>query len=141
MDVDDFFERLIAALDRSAMPYMVTGSYASSAHGTPRATNDIDIVIAPTADQLRALLRELPDDRYYADEVDAFEALETRSQFNERAKLASELLSSLEDRDGDVKAAWAAEIVRRAADAEADPDDEEDWRTAVDDIRREVLSR
>jgi putative addiction module component (TIGR02574 family) len=60
---------------------------------------------------------------------------------SERAKLASELLSSLEDRDGDVKAAWAAEIVRRAADAEADPDDEEDWRTALDDIRREVLSR
>jgi hypothetical protein len=30
---------------------------------------------------------------------------------------------------------------RRAADAEADPDDEEDWRTALDDIRREVLSR
>jgi putative addiction module component (TIGR02574 family) len=60
---------------------------------------------------------------------------------NERAKIAAELLSSLEDRDEDVKAAWAAEIVRRAADAEADPDDEEDWRAALDDIRREVLSR
>ena len=82
MSVDDFFERLIAALDRSGVPYMVTGSYASSAHGTPRATNDIDIIIAPTPDQLRALLEEFPDDRYYADEIDAFEALETRSQFN-----------------------------------------------------------
>ena len=59
----------------------------------------------------------------------------------ERAKIAAELLSSLEDRDEDVKAAWAAEIARRAADAEANPDDEEDWRTALDDIRREVLSR
>jgi len=60
---------------------------------------------------------------------------------SERAKLAGELLSSLEDRDEDVKAAWAAEIARRASDAEADPDDEEDWRAALDDIRREVLSR
>jgi putative addiction module component (TIGR02574 family) len=60
---------------------------------------------------------------------------------SERAKIAAELLSSLEDRDEDVKAAWAAEIVRRAADAEADPDDEEDWREALNDIRREVLSR
>jgi putative addiction module component (TIGR02574 family) len=60
---------------------------------------------------------------------------------NERAKIAAELLSSLDDQDEDVKAAWAAEIVRRAADAEADPDDEEDWRTALDDVRREVLSR
>ena len=60
---------------------------------------------------------------------------------NERAKIAAELLSSLDTQDGDVKAAWAAEIMRRAADADSDPDDEEDWRTALDDIRREVLSR
>jgi putative addiction module component (TIGR02574 family) len=60
---------------------------------------------------------------------------------NERAKIAAELLSSLDEQDEDVKAAWAAEIIRRAADAEADPDDEEDWRTALDDVRREVLSR
>jgi putative addiction module component (TIGR02574 family) len=60
---------------------------------------------------------------------------------NERARIVSELLSSLDDKDDDVKAAWAAEIARRAADAEADPDDEEDWCTALDDVRREVLSR
>ena len=60
---------------------------------------------------------------------------------SERAKIAAELLSSLDEQDADVKAAWAAEIARRAVDAEADPDDEEDWRTALDDVRREVLSR
>jgi putative addiction module component (TIGR02574 family) len=60
---------------------------------------------------------------------------------SERAKIAAELLSSLDDQDVDVKAAWAAEIARRAADAEQDPDDEEDWRTALDEVRREVLSR
>ena len=60
---------------------------------------------------------------------------------SERAKIAAELLSSLDDQDDDAKAAWAAEIARRAADAGTDPDDEEDWRTALDDIRREVLTR
>lgn len=60
---------------------------------------------------------------------------------NERARLAAELLSSLDDQDDDVKIAWAAEIQKRAADADADPDDEEDWRTALEDVRREVLSR
>jgi putative addiction module component (TIGR02574 family) len=60
---------------------------------------------------------------------------------NERARIANELLSSLDEQDDDVKAAWAAEIVRRAADAESDPEDEEDWRTALDDIRQDVLSR
>ena len=59
----------------------------------------------------------------------------------ERAKIAAELLSSLDQQDDDVKAAWATEIVRRAADADTDPDDEEDWRTALEDVRREVLSR
>ena len=60
---------------------------------------------------------------------------------NERAKIAAELLSSLDERDEDVKTAWAAEIARRVADAEANPDDEEDWRVALDDIRRDVLAR
>ena len=60
---------------------------------------------------------------------------------NDRARIAAELLSSLDEQDQDVKSAWAAEIARRAADAEADPDDEENWRVALDDIRREVLSR
>lgn len=82
MTVDDFFDRLILALDRAEIPYMVTGSYASAAYGTPRATNDIDIVIAPTDAQLWELIREFPPDRYYADEDDAFDALASRSQFN-----------------------------------------------------------
>lgn len=73
----------------------------------------------------------------------ADEVLEKALQLapNERAKIAAELLSSLDEEEQDVKAAWAAEIARRAADAEADPDDEEDWRAALDEIRREVLSR
>jgi hypothetical protein len=46
----------------------------------------------------------------------------------ERAKIAAELLSSLDEQNEDVKATWAVKIVRRAADAASDPGDEEDWR-------------
>ncbi len=53
---------------------------------------------------------------------------------------AAEPFSSLNEQDDAVKAAWAAEIARRASDADVDSDDEEDWRTALDDVRREVLS-
>jgi putative addiction module component (TIGR02574 family) len=67
------------------------------------------------------------------------EALQLSAE--ERARVAAELLASLDDKEDDVRAAWAAEITRRAADAEADPEDEEDWRSALTDIRREVLSR
>src|SRR4051812_19475295 len=61
---------------------MLTGSVASSAHGLPRSTRDLDIVIAPTSAQLKALMQEFPVDRYYADEQQAFQALANRSQFN-----------------------------------------------------------
>lgn len=60
---------------------------------------------------------------------------------NDRARIAAELLSSLDKQDQDVKTAWAAEIERRIADAEADPDNEDDWRTALNAIRQDVLSR
>jgi putative addiction module component (TIGR02574 family) len=60
---------------------------------------------------------------------------------NERARLAAELLASLDVEEENVRAAWAAEIERRAADARESPDDHEDWRAALAEIRSEVLSR
>jgi len=49
-------------------------------------------------------------------------------------------LSSLDKQNDDVRTAWAKEISRRAGEVETD-EDEEDWRSALNDIRREVLSR
>lgn len=40
---EDFLGRLVTAFDRIQIPYMVTGSFASSAHGRVRATEDIDV--------------------------------------------------------------------------------------------------
>lgn len=59
---------------------------------------------------------------------------------SERAELAEQLLASLDDIEVDVETAWAAEIDRRAAEARQNPDDDEDWRTALAEIQREVLS-
>lgn len=82
MSIAAVLERLRAALDMAGIPYMVTGSFASSAHGVPRATNDIDIVIAPTRQQLTALLEQMPESEYYANHEEAEEALRHRSIFN-----------------------------------------------------------
>jgi hypothetical protein len=79
---EDLLSRLSAALDRARVPYMLTGSVASSAHGAPRSTRDVDVVIAPTREQLIALLREFPSSYYYADEQQALQAFANRSQFN-----------------------------------------------------------
>ena len=61
---------------------MLTWSVASSAHGLPRSTRDLDIVIAPTHAQLFALLREFPSSAYCADEKQAAQAVDHRSQFD-----------------------------------------------------------
>lgn len=76
------FEKLRAALEAAGIPYFVNGSFASSAHGIPRATNDIDIVIAPTREQLHALLDQFPASEYATDRDDAFDAFTRRSMFN-----------------------------------------------------------
>lgn len=82
MTAGAFLGHLATALDEAGIPYMVTGSFASSAHGAVRGTQDIDLVIAPTAEQLRVLIAQFPEDRYYADELDAVDALQHGTQFN-----------------------------------------------------------
>lgn len=82
MTVKTVFENLRAALELAGIPYFVTGSFASSAHGIPRSTNDIDIVIAPSSEQLRILISQFPESDFAADAEDAFDALRRRSQFN-----------------------------------------------------------
>jgi hypothetical protein len=80
--LEALLSRLVPALDRAQVPYMLTGSVASSAHGAPRSTRDLDIVIAPTEAQLVALLREFPQDLYYADHAQALQAFARKTQFN-----------------------------------------------------------
>lgn len=82
MTTHDIFRRVTTALDAAGIPYMLTGSFASSFHGSPRSTQDIDIVIAPTADQLRGMAKRFPEPEYYLDVGAALEALATQSQFN-----------------------------------------------------------
>lgn len=60
----DFLERLIQELDRQQIPYMLSGSIASSLHGRPRATRDVDMVIAPTEEQLLSFAEALAQTHY-----------------------------------------------------------------------------
>lgn len=82
MGVEDVFEKLRDALDALNIPYFVTGSFASSAHGVPRSTNDIDIVIAPTRQQMEQLLDAFPESEFAAFKEDALDAFDRNSLFN-----------------------------------------------------------
>jgi hypothetical protein len=82
VSVEAVFRKIVSELDATSIPYMVTGSFASSIHGEPRASKDIDIVVAPTRDQLLDFVRRFPADQYYADEQDAIDSLARGDMFN-----------------------------------------------------------
>jgi len=82
MNADDFLRRLVAALNEADTRFMVTGSFASSFHGVPRTTQDIDIVVELTSAKLDALLKQLPEAEYYVSSDAARDAVLRKGQFN-----------------------------------------------------------
>jgi hypothetical protein len=79
MSLFDLLREVVTALDGAGVPHMLAGSSASTYHGEPRSTQDVDVVIDPSEEALRSFLAAL-DDRLYVD--DAVAALERRDQFN-----------------------------------------------------------
>lgn len=59
----------------------------------------------------------------------------------ERAKMAADLIASLDEtKEEGVEKAWAEEIQRRAAAARAGQVKVEDWRTVLEQIEQDVLN-
>jgi len=73
---------IVAALEAARIPHMVVGSFASTAHGEPRTTRDLDLVIDPSLDQLNRVIGALDPERFYVDPDVARDALRRRSMFN-----------------------------------------------------------
>jgi hypothetical protein len=78
---------------------MVVGSFASSFHGVPRSSQDLDLVIDPQPESLRRFLADLPPADFYADADAAVDALHRRGQFNVI----------------DMETAWKADLIVRKA--------------------------
>jgi hypothetical protein len=74
--------KITTALDHAGVAYMLTGSFASAYHGSPRSTQDIDLVISSTPEQLRASVGSLPQSEYYVDLDAALAAHKQESIFN-----------------------------------------------------------
>ena len=73
---------VVERLEALGIPYMVTGSVASSHHGRPRTTHDTDIVVDPTPEALVRLVSDLAGAGFYVDAETARDALRRRRQFN-----------------------------------------------------------
>ena len=85
MSQSELLKRVVAHLERAGIEHMLTGSVVSSLQGEPRATHDIDVVIAVrgTSEQLAAALKAaFPEPDYFLDEEAARAAITVRSMFN-----------------------------------------------------------
>jgi hypothetical protein len=98
-DAGDFLARLTAKLAAAGIPHMVVGSFASSFHGVPRSSQDLDLVIDPDEVSLQRFLATLSAQEYYADADAALDALRRRGQFN----------------IVDMATAWKADLIVRKA--------------------------
>ena len=82
MSQPELLRRVAAVLERLDIPYMVTGSAASSLWGEPRATHDIDLVVTLEEDAAPRLAGAFPADRYYLDAEPIREAVRLEGMFN-----------------------------------------------------------
>ncbi|HUF12142.1 MAG TPA: hypothetical protein VMN78_03505 [Longimicrobiales bacterium] len=77
---------LLAAVARALrgadIPFMLTGSLAAAYYGTPRATQDIDLVVETSGERLDRLVDALSDAGFYVSRDAAQGALAGGGQFN-----------------------------------------------------------
>ncbi len=67
----DLTKKVLAALESESVQYVVFGAVALNLHGLPRATEDLDIFVAPDRDnieRLKAALRSV----FHDSSIDVF---------------------------------------------------------------------
>ena len=77
----DLIRNVSQALDGNGAQYAITGSVASSLHGEPVVSTDVDYIVDMNAEQARRVCRALQD-RYYATEDGFLEAVQRTGMAN-----------------------------------------------------------
>lgn len=81
MSLADAFDPLRSALQQAGVRYAIGGSWASTAFGEARLTNDVDILADFNEQNLIEFIRHLPT-IFYADEQDALSSVRAGRPFN-----------------------------------------------------------
>jgi hypothetical protein len=124
-------EPLVRVFDDLGIGYSVVGSVASSAHGVPRTTLDVDLVADLPERLVQPLVAAITAD-YYVDEDAAIDAVRRRSMFNaiHTSTVIKVDVYVLSDRPFD------RESFARRAPTRLDPDDD---RTFPADTAEDVI--
>ena len=81
----DLFLLFIKPLNRSELPYMVTGSVAGIIYGRPRLTHDIDLVLELGVENVNDFISLFPPEKFYCPPKEVIKTeigRETRGHFN-----------------------------------------------------------
>jgi len=100
----EFLNSVVEKLQQAGVDYVICGSMAASFYGVERSTQDTDIIINPTEEQLMNFFKLLGD-AYYVSSESVLDALKQRTMFN--------II--------DVENAWKADlIIRKQTDFSAE---------------------
>lgn len=82
MSQSELLKKVTRVLDDAHVPYMLTGSHASSLQGEVRFTHDIDLVVKLHPAGIKLLLLAFPSPEYYLDSYSIASAVASKTQFN-----------------------------------------------------------
>lgn len=82
MTLEKFLSFVVQTLDAFEVPFMLTGSLAASYHGSPRANQDVDLVIDEGVEVLLQVASALREGGFYVNDAAVKEAVEVRGQFH-----------------------------------------------------------
>jgi hypothetical protein len=82
MEHADLLRHVVTTLERLGIRHFITGSTVTIFFGEPRFTNDIDVVVDLSEQQLVALLAAFSAEEFYVSEPAARAALVQHGQFN-----------------------------------------------------------
>ena len=112
----DFKEELLSVLNSRKIRYLLIGGYAVSLHAQPRATKDLDLLVSPDADNVKALYAALAEFGAPLEGLKAADFMEPDMFFRMGAPpLMVDILPAIQGVDFD--GAW-----ERRTDIEIDPE-------------------
>lgn len=118
MDQAELLRYTVLVLDRVGIPYAIVGSFASGIWGEPRFTQDIDILIQLSVEQVKQLCDEFPNSDFYVSKSAAQEAVTQCGQFNVIHPASGNKIDFMIAGDGD----WPAQQLERRRQLQVFPD-------------------
>ncbi len=82
MEQLDVVRFAVDACERLGLPYAIVGSYASSIYGEARFTQDVDILVDLSQQQVAEFCNQFPAEDWYLNERTALDAVRRRKMFN-----------------------------------------------------------